>query len=44
MLGYNIFHEEECIEYPFLKRVRNAQTASAYIINEKYLHLEHRKL
>ena len=36
MLGYNLFHEEECIEYPFLKRVRNAQTASAYIINEKY--------
>jgi GR25 family glycosyltransferase involved in LPS biosynthesis len=36
MLAYNLKGEEECLEYPFLTRVRNAETASAYIINEKY--------
>jgi GR25 family glycosyltransferase involved in LPS biosynthesis len=36
MLAYNLKGEEECPNYPFLKRVRNAETASAYIINEKY--------
>ena len=36
MLAYNLKGEEECLEYPFLTRVRNAETASGYIINEKY--------
>lgn len=36
MLGYNLKGHEECPEYPFLKRVRNAETASAYIVNQKY--------
>ena len=27
---------EDCSEYPFLKKVKDAQTASAYIVNEKY--------
>jgi GR25 family glycosyltransferase involved in LPS biosynthesis len=36
MLSYNLIKYEELPEYPFLLKVLDAQTASGYIINEKY--------
>lgn len=36
MLGYLVNSSEDCHEYPFLKKVKEAQTASAYIVNEKF--------
>jgi glycosyl transferase family 25 len=36
MLSYLLNSYEDCSEYPFLKKVKDAQTASAYIVNEKY--------
>jgi len=34
MLGYNLIHGEPCSEHNFLTKVIDAQTASAYIIQE----------
>jgi glycosyl transferase family 25 len=36
MLSYNLRHFEECLETPFLRRVKYAQTASGYIVNSRY--------
>jgi glycosyl transferase family 25 len=36
MLSYNLIKYEELPEYSFLLKVLDAQTASGYIINEKY--------
>ena len=34
MISYHIQRSEEVSEYPFLKRIREAQTTSGYIVNE----------
>ena len=36
MLAYNLFDSIDIPEYPFLRKVLNAQTASAYIVKEHY--------
>jgi GR25 family glycosyltransferase involved in LPS biosynthesis len=36
MLAYNLIRGEPSTEYPFLQRVREAYTASAYIIQDHY--------
>jgi glycosyl transferase family 25 len=36
LLSYNLFNATESAEYPFLKRVHEAQTTSGYIINDHY--------
>jgi len=36
MISYNVLKSVDC-EYPFLKKVINAQTASGYIVNYKFL-------
>jgi len=36
MLGYNLNKSEMCNEFPFLNKVLDAQTASAYIVNESF--------
>jgi GR25 family glycosyltransferase involved in LPS biosynthesis len=36
MLGYNLRQCTDCPEFPFVKRVQFAQTASGYIVNARY--------
>jgi glycosyl transferase family 25 len=33
MINYNLIHGELCVEYPFLTKVIESQTASGYIVN-----------
>ena len=37
MLSYNLHSYEECPDTPFVKRVKDAQTASGYIVHGDYL-------
>jgi len=36
MLSYNLMKGETCIQYPFLIKALDVQTASGYIVNENF--------